>query len=211
MRDPEEAGHQDSQMTGTATNVEVMNTHPLIKGSTAEHTSRYVKEGAPDQKLATMTQQTSPSKVATVTDSLAAELPVPADDPGHLVAQAALASSGLRHEPQHMAVLDSSAVRALRQQQPVRLVQTQGMQQAAGSNIMLIQQQQSGKDFMPVQAGSATHKARPHSIVPLFDGGDFNAEYNSKYKPVEFVVPKHTQKAVLEAVITGNASEHHTW
>ena len=70
---------------------------------------------------------------------------------------------------------------------------------------MLIQQQQSDTEFVPVQADSAIQKAKPHSIVPLFDGGDFDAEYNSKYEPVEFVVPKHTQKAVLEAVITGNA------
>lgn len=205
VEDPQGAEQQASRMTGTAANGKIMNTHPLMKGSTDNRTSRYVEEGVPDQELATMTQQTSSSKVATMTDSLAAELPVPADDHSHLVAQAALASSGLSHEPQHIAVQHSSAVRALSQQQPVRLVQTQGMQQSAGSNIMLMQQQQSDKEFVPVQADSVMQKASPHSIVPLFDGGDFDAEYNSKYKPVEFVVPKNTQKAVLEAVITGNA------
>ena len=39
--------------------------------------------------------------------------------------------------------------------------------------------------------------------MPLFDGGDFDAGYNYKYKPVEFVTPAGLQKAVLEAVITG--------
>lgn len=44
---------------------------------------------------------------------------------------------------------------------------------------------------------------KPHSIIPLLDGGDFDAEYNSKYKPVEFQTPPGIQKAVLEAVVTG--------
>ena len=47
--------------------------------------------------------------------------------------------------------------------------------------------------------------AKPHSIVPLFDGGSFDGRYNSKYKPVEFVTPVEMRKAVLEAVITGTA------
>ena len=47
--------------------------------------------------------------------------------------------------------------------------------------------------------------SKPHSIVPLFDGGSFDAGYNSKYKPVEFVTPVEMRKAVLEAVITGTA------
>ena len=50
---------------------------------------------------------------------------------------------------------------------------------------------------------SAVRRLKPYSIVPLFDGGDFDAGYNDKYQPVEFVVPAGLQKAVLEAVITG--------
>lgn len=46
-------------------------------------------------------------------------------------------------------------------------------------------------------------KLKPHSIQPLFEGGDFDGEYNSKYKPVEFEAPSGTQKAFLEAVVTG--------
>ena len=51
----------------------------------------------------------------------------------------------------------------------------------------------------------AVRRPKPHSIVPLFDGGDFDAGYNDKYKPVEFVTPAEMQKAVLEAVITGTS------
>ncbi len=50
---------------------------------------------------------------------------------------------------------------------------------------------------------SAVRRLKPHSIVALFDGGDFDAGYNDKYKAVEFVTPPGLQKAVLEAVITG--------
>ena len=46
-------------------------------------------------------------------------------------------------------------------------------------------------------------KPKPHKIVPLFDGGDFDANYNSKYQPVHFATPEGLQRAVLEAVITG--------
>ena len=46
-------------------------------------------------------------------------------------------------------------------------------------------------------------KLKPQSILPLFEGGEFDAGYNSKYKPVEFPTPHGTQKALLEAVVTG--------
>ena len=52
---------------------------------------------------------------------------------------------------------------------------------------------------------SAVRRPKPHSMVPLFDGGDFDAGYNNKYKPVQFVTPPEMQKAVLEAVITGTS------
>ena len=55
-------------------------------------------------------------------------------------------------------------------------------------------------------------KLKPHSILPLFNGGDFDAEYNNKYKPVEFKTPPGVGKAVLEAVVTGMPSiELATW
>lgn len=82
-------------------------------------------------------------------------------------------------------------------------------------------QSQNGDVLLPLQQGVendglqdtlqwsdkvpiAPHRIlKPHSIVPLLDGGDFDAEYNSKYKPVEFQTLPGVQKAVLEAVVTG--------
>lgn len=46
-------------------------------------------------------------------------------------------------------------------------------------------------------------KLKPRGILPLFHGGDFDAEYNSKYKPVDFVPPPGSKQAFLEAVVTG--------
>jgi len=63
--------------------------------------------------------------------------------------------------------------------------------------------EQSQEADMTVPAELAVRRPKPHSIVPLFDGGAFDAGYNDKYKPVEFVTPAGLQKAVLEAVITG--------
>ena len=51
--------------------------------------------------------------------------------------------------------------------------------------------------------GALDSKLKPHSILPLFDGGEFDAEYNTRYKPVEFKTPDGIKKAVLEAVVTG--------
>jgi len=63
--------------------------------------------------------------------------------------------------------------------------------------------EQSQEADMTVPAELAVRRPKPHSIVPLFDGGAFDAGYNDKYKPVEFATPAGLQKAVLEAVITG--------
>ncbi|KAL3136582.1 hypothetical protein ABBQ38_005828 [Trebouxia sp. C0009 RCD-2024] len=73
------------------------------------------------------------------------------------------------------------------------------------SNDSLTQQSylQPETAFEPVEA-----KLKPHSIIPLFDGGDFDAEYNSKFKPVEFEMPHGTQKALLEAVVTGHGYDN---
>ena len=43
----------------------------------------------------------------------------------------------------------------------------------------------------------------PDSILPLFVGGPFDADYNKRYKPVKFGVPHDAQRVLLEAVITG--------
>ena len=51
--------------------------------------------------------------------------------------------------------------------------------------------------------GALDRQVKPHSILPLFDGGDFDAEYNKKYNPVEFKTPPGIEKALLEAVVTG--------
>jgi len=44
--------------------------------------------------------------------------------------------------------------------------------------------------------------------MPLFQGGVFNKDYNSKYKPISFVVPSGTSKVELVAVITGHGSDN---
>lgn len=43
----------------------------------------------------------------------------------------------------------------------------------------------------------------PASILALFDGGPFDADYNRQYRPIKFEVPRHAEKVLLEAVITG--------
>ncbi|KAL0025366.1 hypothetical protein WJX79_001061 [Trebouxia sp. C0005] len=68
--------------------------------------------------------------------------------------------------------------------------------------------EQSQEADVTAPADVAVRRPKPHSIVPLFDGGDFDAGYNDKYKPVEFVTPAGMQKAVLEAVITGHGYDN---
>ena len=40
--------------------------------------------------------------------------------------------------------------------------------------------------------------------VPLFGGGAFVADYNDRYKPIDFTVPAGVQKVELVTVITGH-------
>ena len=47
----------------------------------------------------------------------------------------------------------------------------------------------------------------PRHITPLFGGGVFDANYNSKYKPYTFQVPEGCPKVVLEAVVTGQLND----
>ena len=92
-------------------------------------------------------------------------------------------------------------------QSPGRTLQPQSsdlllpLQQGAGNdNDRGLQDTLKWSDKVP----TALHrKVKPHSILPLLDGGDFDAEYNSKYQPVDFLTPPGIQKAVLEAVVTG--------
>ena len=60
--------------------------------------------------------------------------------------------------------------------------------------------------------------ARPQQMVPLFSGGTFDAGFNrdEARAPIRFATPNGTRRALLEAVITGNAvammfcsSSHH--
>ena len=67
------------------------------------------------------------------------------------------------------------------------------------------EQSQEADVTVPADFEISVRRPKPHSIVPLFDGGDFDAGYNERYKPVEFVTPPEMQKAVLEAVITGTS------
>lgn len=48
----------------------------------------------------------------------------------------------------------------------------------------------------------------PFKIVPLFRGGTFDKNYNSKYTPFTFVRPKDTEKVKLVATITGHGSDN---
>ncbi len=44
----------------------------------------------------------------------------------------------------------------------------------------------------------------PFAIIPLWQGGDFNASYNDKKQPISFSVPEGTTAASVVALITGH-------
>ena len=48
----------------------------------------------------------------------------------------------------------------------------------------------------------------PFQIVPLFRGGTFDEDYNTKYSPFSFISPKGTERIKLVAVITGHGSDN---
>ncbi len=58
--------------------------------------------------------------------------------------------------------------------------------------------EQSQEADMTVPAELAVRRPKPHSIVPLFDGGAFDAGYNDKYKPVEFATPADCRRLSLK-------------
>ena len=47
----------------------------------------------------------------------------------------------------------------------------------------------------------------PLQIVPLFRGGTFDEDYNTKCSPFSFIPPKGTERVKLVAVITGHGSD----
>ena len=48
------------------------------------------------------------------------------------------------------------------------------------------------------------HGVRPSTVVPLWGGGGFNADYNASHPPITFEVPEGTQRAEVVAFITGH-------
>lgn len=48
----------------------------------------------------------------------------------------------------------------------------------------------------------------PFKLLPLFRGGTFNKDYNSKYSPVRFILPSESEKVKLVATITGHGSDN---
>ena len=48
----------------------------------------------------------------------------------------------------------------------------------------------------------------PFQIVPLFRGGTFDEDYNTKYSPFSFIPSKGTERVKLVAVITGHGSDN---
>jgi hypothetical protein len=45
---------------------------------------------------------------------------------------------------------------------------------------------------------------RPTLVFPIWSGGDWNAQYNDKHKPLEFTLPASAKKVTLAAFITGH-------
>jgi len=48
----------------------------------------------------------------------------------------------------------------------------------------------------------------PFKLLPLFRGGTFDKDYNSKYSPVHFIPPGECEKVKLVATITGHGSDN---
>ncbi len=53
-------------------------------------------------------------------------------------------------------------------------------------------------------SNSGVEAGRPHTVVPLYSGGRFNAEYNSRYEPMEVEIPADATRVMLYATITGH-------
>lgn len=57
------------------------------------------------------------------------------------------------------------------------------------------------------QTGSPLDKLFPFKLLPLYNGGTFDKNYNKRYEPMKFTVPASTKKVELYAVITGHGSD----
>uniref|UniRef100_A0A8C9V7G5 Si:dkey-256h2.1 n=1 Tax=Scleropages formosus TaxID=113540 RepID=A0A8C9V7G5_SCLFO len=56
-------------------------------------------------------------------------------------------------------------------------------------------------------SGDHSNILYPFKLEPLFNGGTFDKDYNSRYHPVNFTVPPSTKKVEVYAVITGHGSD----
>ncbi|TRY56867.1 hypothetical protein DNTS_013957 [Danionella cerebrum] len=57
------------------------------------------------------------------------------------------------------------------------------------------------------QTGNSSETLRPFTIMPLFNGGTFDKDYNSRYQEIKFSSPASTKKVELYAVITAHGSD----
>ncbi|XP_078376545.1 uncharacterized protein LOC144659900 [Oculina patagonica] len=73
-------------------------------------------------------------------------------------------------------------------------------------NIRLVNKVQVLRQYKTFHAMDKT--LVPFEIVPLFRGGTFDKNYNSKYSPFTFVPPRDTEKVKLVATITGHGSDN---
>jgi len=73
-------------------------------------------------------------------------------------------------------------------------------------NIRLVSKVQVHQQYKTFHAMEKT--LVPYQIVPLFRGGTFDEDYNTKYSPFSFIPPKGTERVKLVAVITGHGSDN---
>ncbi|XP_061104801.1 uncharacterized protein si:dkey-256h2.1 [Conger conger] len=56
-------------------------------------------------------------------------------------------------------------------------------------------------------SGQYSDKPYPFALMPLYNGGTFDKDYNQGYQPIKFTVPTSTKKVEIYAVITGHGSD----
>lgn len=49
----------------------------------------------------------------------------------------------------------------------------------------------------------------PYKALKLFDGGKFDKNYNTRYKPIDFKLPPNIERVKLVATITGHGSDNY--
>ncbi|XP_063054306.1 uncharacterized protein si:dkey-256h2.1 [Engraulis encrasicolus] len=55
--------------------------------------------------------------------------------------------------------------------------------------------------------GDDVRELQPYKLTPLFGGGTFDKNYNSRFQPLKFTVPASAKRVELYAVITGHGSD----